>query len=288
MPAAEVDVTVDLVATLLTDQRPDLAHLEIRTLAHGWDNVSFRVGPELVARLPRRAMSAPLVSNEARWLPELAPLLPLPIPDPVFVGQPGSGYPWRWTIVPWIPGESAATAVMDYRFCAPALADFLKCLHIPAPDNAPANPFRGTPLAARDDSVRRWIDQLSGTIDRQGVESRWDAALEMPSFPEAPRWIHGDLHAHNLLILEGKPSGVIDFGDVCGGDPATDLAIAWTLFPRTERSLFQETYGGDRETWHRAHGWALLFSLAYLANSADNPTMYAIGVSSMGRVLEKR
>lgn len=71
MPAAEVDVSPGLVRRLLADQHPDLAHLPVELMAHGWDNVMYRVGDELAARLPRREMGARLIGHEQRWLPVL-------------------------------------------------------------------------------------------------------------------------------------------------------------------------------------------------------------------------
>ena len=133
MPPAEVVVTPALVRSLLSDQRPDLADRDISLLAHGWDNETFRVGDDLVARMPRRDMAAGLVENEARWLPLLASRLTVPVSAPSFLGEPGHGYPWRWVLVPWIPGESAALSEIDHDHVAVALAEFLRCLHVPAP-----------------------------------------------------------------------------------------------------------------------------------------------------------
>ncbi len=100
MPAAELDVTPKLVRRLLREQHPDLAGLRVELLANGWDNVVFRLGDELAVRMPRRGAAATILRNEQRWLPVLAPGLPLPVPEPVRTGEPGSGYPWPWSIVP--------------------------------------------------------------------------------------------------------------------------------------------------------------------------------------------
>ncbi len=150
MPAAEVDVCVELVRQLLAEQHPDLAGQALGVLANGWDNLVATIGADLLARLPRRALAAELVANEQRWLPVLAPGLPLPVPVPVRVGRPARGFPWSWSVVPFLPGRVAALAAPDHlAAAAEALGEFLAALHVPAPPDAPVNPFRGGPLAAR-------------------------------------------------------------------------------------------------------------------------------------------
>ncbi|HZD24123.1 MAG TPA: phosphotransferase, partial [Acidimicrobiia bacterium] len=177
MPASEVDVTVKLVTGLLGDQRPDLTDSEVMALAFGWDNVLFRVGSELVARFPRRQVAVDLLNNEARWLPQLAPLLPQPIPSPVFVGDPGRGYPWPWSLVPWIPGESAATSSLDLPHLAGDLGAFLDALHQPGPSEAPFNPYRGVPLADRDEAMTTRVRSLGDLVNVKDVMTRWEEAL---------------------------------------------------------------------------------------------------------------
>ena len=287
MPPAETEITIDLVRSLLTDQRPDLADLEISPFASGWDNLSFRLGDDFLVRLPRRAMAAELVVNEAHWLPELADRLPLPVPTPVFLGQPGRGYPWHWSIVPWMPGRPATeTGELDLDACASDLGGFLRALHHPAPPEAPGNPYRGVPLAERHHAVVERIDRLGELIDSEQVRDRWERACAVAVHEGPPLWIHGDLHPGNLLISDGRISGVIDFGDITSGDPSTDLAVAWMIFPAGVRSVFVESYGGvDEASWERAAGWALSLATGYLSGSADNPAMGEIGMSTIDRVL---
>lgn len=292
MPAAEVEITPEIVRRLLDDQCPDLSGLDLQPLAHGWDNVSLRLGERLVARFPRRALAANLIENEARWLPALSERLPLPVPAPVFVGRPGHGFPWRWSIVPWLRGRTVASAagldLLDLEGCADDLAEFLSALHVAAPDQAPENEFRGVPLEQRDAPTRERIAQLEDRIDTGRANAIWDSALRAPQFDGPPVWLHGDLHPANLLSREGRISGVIDFGDLTSGDPTTDLAVAWTMFPSAVRSRFFDVYGGvDEDTAIRAMGWALSLGTAYLAHSADNPTMAGVGVVTLARVLEE-
>jgi aminoglycoside phosphotransferase (APT) family kinase protein len=140
-PPAEVTIDPSLVRALLQEQHTDLAQLALIDIGEGWDNKLFRLGDALAVRLPRRAASAALIEHEQRWLPRLSPRLPLPVPVPLRVGRPGSGFPWSWSVVPWLAGESALVAPpQDPAPIAATLAQFLRALHQPAPDDAPHNP----------------------------------------------------------------------------------------------------------------------------------------------------
>jgi aminoglycoside phosphotransferase (APT) family kinase protein len=292
MPAAEVDVSPDLVRKLLHAQHPDLAALPIKLLANGWDNIIFRLGDDLLVRLPRRELGAQLVINEQLWLPVLAPRLPLRIPAPARTGRPAEGYPWPWSVVPFLPGELAATTPLaDPQRAAADLGAFLSALHGEAPPDAPVNPVRGGPLATRNETVTQNMTALGDRIDRAKVQRRWDEALDTPPWSRKPAWLHGDLHPANILVRHGQLSAVIDFGDITSGDPATDLAAAWMLFTAPgDRDAFWDAYGkADDNTKARATGWALGFSLVYMAHSADNPLMAGIGHRLHATVLgEKR
>ena len=287
-PAAEVAVTEELVRGLLDEQHPDLAALPLVELDAGWDNVIFRLGDELVARLPRRALAAPLVLHEQRWLPVLAPSLPLPVPAPVRLGRPSQRYPWHWSITRWFPGASALAAPpADPVRTARDLGAFLRALHQPAPPDAPPNPYRGIPLADRDQLTRQWIDQVADHIDRDGTRACWEAHVALPRWTGPALWLHGDLHPHNLVVHEGRVSAVIDFGDITAADPATDLGIAWMLLPPDARPVLRDATGADDATWSRGRGWALALGLAYLANSASTPDFARLGHATIQHVLEE-
>lgn len=284
-PAADVDIDEALVRRLLQAQRPDLAELPIRVVANGWDNVIVRVGDDLAARLPRRAVAAALIDSEQRWLAELAPRLPLPIPVPVHCGTPTERYLWPWSITPWFGGASAAEAPpTDLDATARTLAGFVAALHTPAPADAPVNPFRGVALTERAAAVERRAASLADRIDLNATLRVWTdlAATEQWSGPAL--WLHGDLHPSNMLTRDGALSAVIDWGDVTAGDPATDLAIAWMLFDERQRGLFRDLAGIDAATWRRAAGWALNLSLAYLTGD-DSTSMPAIGRGTLAEVL---
>jgi aminoglycoside phosphotransferase (APT) family kinase protein len=287
MPPAEVDVSVALVRRLLTGQHPDLAGLELAVLANGWDNLVFTAGADHLVRLPRRALAAELVAHEQRWLPVLAPRLPLPIPAPVRVGHPAEGYPWNWSVVPYLSGRVAALAAPDdLAAAAVALGEFLAALHVPAPPEAPVSPVRGGPLSTRADGVAEHLGLLTSGRDVAAARAIWAASVEAAAWADPPVWVHGDLHPANILVDAGRISAVIDFGDLTRGDPATDLSVAWMLLPAAEGEIFRQTYGrADDDTWERARGWALSLGLVFLTFSADNPLMAGIGQRTLSELL---
>lgn len=290
MPRAEVDVDPPLVRSLLAEQHPDLAERSVELVAHGWDNVLFRVGEDLVARLPRRAESVPLVEHEQRWLPELAPRLPLPVPAPVRVGRPGRDYPWPWSIVPWFEGSSALISPPEDPVTAAAsLGSFLAALHEPAPVEAPVNPYRGIPLRDRQPLLDRHLTALGETVDAGAIRTAWEGLVDAPVAAGPGLWLHGDVHPGNLVVRDGRLVAVVDFGDLCAGDRASDLAVAWMLFDGPARLELRAAAGArrpiDDATWRRARAWALALGVAISANSADNPTYAGFGVRTIATAL---
>ncbi len=291
-PAAEVTVDADLVRALLGDQHPDLAHLPLRLATNGWDNSVWRLGSDLAVRLPRRAVAAPLVEQEQRWLPVLAArvaaTVDVVLPVPVRTGTPTVHYPWRWSVVPWVDGRSAGTVPPAARTSlAGPLARFVRALHLPAPSDAPANPVRGGPLTGRDAVVR---DRLGhGSLPRAAeLLALWTELAATPSWSGPPTWLHGDLHPHNLVVDDaGELAAVVDFGDLTAGDPATDLATAWLTFDATGRARFRAALADryDTATWRRARGWALSMATAMVTMSDDEPVIRAIGHHTLGQVL---
>ena len=278
VPAAEIDIDVALVARLVELQCPEMAGRPIAFVGSGWDNELDRLGDHHVARLPRRQAAAELVEHEQRWLPSLSPVLPISIAAPVFAGHPAGDYPWRWSICPWFPGAPASESrLVDPAAGAEQLGRFVAALHQPSPPDAPANPHRGVPLADRDERTRASVERLDGVIDVPATIAGWERALAVPAWTRPAVWLHGDLHPGNVVVHGGRIEAVVDFGDVCGGDPATDLLIAWSLFDRPAREVFRAAAAVDDDTWERGRGWALTHSVAVLAASADNPAYMAFG-----------
>ena len=287
-PAPDLVVDERLVRALLADQHPDLADLALLELDAGWDNRLWRVGDDLLVRLPRRAVAASLTVNEQQWLPMLGPILTLPVPVPIRVGRPSGSYPRSWSIIRWIEGTPAdRTTAMVSSVVAEQLGAFLRALHHPAPPGAPHNPYRGVPLIERAGAFEERVTELAAEIDGPSVRAFWERALVAAPWTGPPTWLHGDLHPANVLVVDGILSAIIDFGDICGGDPATDLAAAWMLLTPSTIPAFARAYGGvDADLEARALGWSLLFGLMLLAIGLDDrPTYEPIGRRTLAHVI---
>jgi aminoglycoside phosphotransferase (APT) family kinase protein len=251
-----------LLRALLTDQFPALGRLPVRPVPQmGWGNRTFLVGDELVARLPSAAAYEAQIHREQRWLPYLRSNLPIEVPEPVAQGRPGHGYLWAWSIYRWINGDPAASAPpKNMGEFGRALGSFLNAMHrVPAiggPEPGQDNFYRGAPLNVYDKQFRKAIALLSSQFDTAVALSVWDAALASP-WLGPPIWVHGDIALGNLLVREDKLAAVIDFGQLCVGDPACDLAIAWTYFRGEHRSAFRASVVLDLDTWQRGRAWAL-------------------------------
>jgi aminoglycoside phosphotransferase (APT) family kinase protein len=272
-----VRIDATLVSRLVAAQFPRWADLPVRPVEHdGWDNTTFRLGEEMSARLPSAAPYAPQVDKEHRWLPKLAPLLPLPIPTPLAKGAPTEDYPFHWSVYRWIEGEPATVGrIDDTNEFATALADFLGALYRVDPADGPLpgphNFFRGGPLAVYDAETRRAISVLDSEIDVDAASAVWEAALGT-AWHGPPVPFHGDIAAGNLLVKDGRLGAVIDFGSSGVGDPSCDLAIAWTLLDDEGRAALRVALPLDDATWARGRGWALWKALITLAENVEtNP-----------------
>lgn len=286
-PDAEVDVDTDLVAGLLADQHPDLSGAPLSSVPGGWDNLLWRLGDDLVVRLPRRAVAAALVGSEHAWLPHLAPRLPLPIPAPVRTGRPGRGYPWSWTITRWMPGKRADAAVLDADQ-GTTLGAFLVALHRPAPPEAPHNPVRGVPIASRAPrgaAALAAVAAAGADVDVALLGSVLDRATAAAPWSAEPRWLHGDLHPGNVVVRDGALAAVIDWGDICAGDPATDLAALWLVLDPDPRADALRICDPDPDTVTRARGWAVHLGATMAASGlTDDPQLAHIGLTALARI----
>ncbi|MDT0378653.1 aminoglycoside phosphotransferase family protein [Streptomyces sp. DSM 42041] len=267
MGHGEIDIDAGLIRALLREQHPDLAGQPLRLGARGWDNQLWRLGDDLAVRLPWATESADeLLRKEHAWLPALAPHLPLPTPVPQRLGEPCERFPRPWIVTTWVPGEPADRAPATNGIgAADSLAAFLTALHRPAPAGAPAG-LRGGPLADLAEGFDRHLataDGLGLIPEPDAVRAIWEDAAAAPAWDGPALWIHGDLHPANVLTAGGTFCGVIDFGELCAGDPACDLAAPWVLLPDGAVDRFYGAYRPtpDAATLRRARGWAVLRAL---------------------------
>ena len=273
----EVDTDVSLAGRLLAAQFPQWADLPIEPVASaGTDNALYRLGGDMVVRLPRIEWAVESVDREHRWLPRLAPLLPVAIPVPLGRGRPAEGYPWPWSVYRWLEGGNPAIdRLADPGLLARDLAEFIAALRgIDPTDGPPAG--RSGPLAMRDAPTRSAIEALRGMVDTGALTAAWDAALRTPGWPGAPVWVHSDLAPGNVLLVNGRLSAVIDFSGLGVGDPACDVPVAWNLLPAGTRNVFRAALRVDDATWARGRGWALSVALIQLPYYRDtNPVLAA-------------
>jgi aminoglycoside phosphotransferase (APT) family kinase protein len=269
------DITMDLVSRLVRTQFPEWAQLPVRPVdVDGWDNATFRLGDTMSVRLPSAEHYVEAVAKEQRWLPILAPQLPLTVPQPLAMGAPASGFPWPWSVYRWIDGTSVTTeTIADLPLFAADLADFLAALFNIDPAGGPPpgthNFFRGGPLTVYDGETREQLEVLKGHIDIALAGEVWQAALEAVWHGKAV-WFHGDAQPGNLLLDDGRLSAVLDFGTCGVGDPACDTTIAWTFLSGESSRVFRERLPVDAATWVRGRGWAIWKAMKVLADALEN------------------
>jgi aminoglycoside phosphotransferase (APT) family kinase protein len=286
----EVLTTPEQVARLVAEQLPQWAHLPVTVVAeHGTDHLLYRLGEELVARMPRIGRAADQAESDARWLPRLVGRVPVAVPVPLAQGEPGQGYPFRWSVAPWLPGTPPDGSNMDPVALASQLGDFVVAMHAVDPVGGPAKTGsqRGAAVRTWDASVREAIELAGDRIDGRAALRAWAHCLEAPDHAGAPVWIHGDLLAGNLLVHERRLSAVIDFGALGVGDPAPDLQPYWTTLAPEAREVFRERIGYDEATWRRGRGWALGPALTGIPYYWDTvPAFAQRGLRTLGRVLD--
>lgn len=287
MHAGEVDIDADLVRELLDAQFPDLAALPIRELrSTGTVNAIYRIGADRYARLPRVRDWADDLANEAHWLPQLAPLLPLSVPEPVAIGRPAAGYPFQWAVYRWLDGQTyAPDLVSDEHQAARDLAGFVLALRRIRLAGAPRS-RRDQPLRLRDAGTRTAIAALGAAFDKPAVTAAWESALTAPGWDGEPVWNHGDLLPPNLLVRDGRLTAVIDFGSVGVGDPAVDVIPAWSVFGQSGRETFRAALDADGPTWARARGLALHQALLVIPYYVEtNPGFVEMATRTIEAVL---
>ncbi len=262
LSASEPHIDSALVLQLLRSQFPQWADLAVVPMSSGgWCNVAFRLGEQMVVRLPRHRAYVEALSKESRWLPFLSTALPYPIPTPLAMGEPGQGYPWPWLILQWIEGDTAMPErIANLTDFAIDVGRFLTAMRRIDAASGPApgqhNFHRGGSLHHYDSQAQQALVALSGKIDTKAASEIWEKALAT-TWTDSPVWIHGDFSVGNVLVQNGKLQAVIDFGNAAVGDPACDLAMAWTLFEGDSRNAFLKALSLDGATWGRGRGWTL-------------------------------
>jgi len=255
----EVEVGEELVRHLLATQMPDLANRPLTKVEPwGTDNAIWRLGHELVVRLPRIHWAAGQPGLEAEWLPRLAPLLPVVIPEPVAIGEPGGNYPFRWAVHRWIPGEGAAIDRFDDPVSfALDLAEVVRALRTVNADGAPPARNRARALSDYDAATRWAIDHASHLIDADAATSVWEEALAAKPYDGPAAWVQGDLEG-NCLVSDGRLCGIVDWGSACAGDPAVDVQVVWSpLFDDASWGVFLDALEVDEATIARSRGAAI-------------------------------
>lgn len=289
MHVDEIDTDVSLVNQLVAAQFPQWANLPVSAVpSSGTDNALYRLGDDLVVRLPRIHWATDQIEKEMRWLPRLAPHLPLDLPVPLAKGRPGEGFPYNWGVYRWLNGENLTIEqISDPSQTAIDLAQFILSLQqIDTTGGLPAAKHngRGLPLATRDAATREGIMALREMIDADAATAVWETAVSTPEWNHPPVWFHGDMLPGNLLFVNGRLHAVIDFGGLAVGDPACDLMIAWGLFNGESRNVFRNALTVDKATWARGQGHALsqaVIFIPYYLNT--NP----IGVRSAFRAIDE-
>ena len=277
MHADEVEIDAPLVRRLIARQFPEWADLPLERLeSAGTENAMFRLGCDLVVRLPRHPGAVESIAHEQRWLSLLGPRLPVAVPEPLGRGGADEGFRWPWSVYGWLDGRNPAVDALEApETLAKELAGFIRALRRVDAANSPSH-YRAVPLTARDSATRAALARLTDEVDTEAVATLWEEAMRVPEHAGPPVWAHADLSPGNMLVSEGRLSAVIDFGCTGVGDPAVDLIVAWNLLPADVRDTFREAVGADDAEWARGRGWALSISLIQLPYYREtNPVLAA-------------
>ena len=293
----EFDVTEVVVHGLIRRQFPELARkdLPLRPVpSTGTVNALYRLGDELVVRLPRTARWHD-VEREACWLRTVASRLPVAVPEVVATGAADDTYPWTWAIFRWIEGATwRPDRLHDLHAAAADVADVVHAVQAIDPASAACGDdwtkTHVPSLGRVDESVRSATAaaEAAGLVDGARLLDAWEAALAVPKWQGPRPLLHSDLLAFNLLVSEGRLAAVIDWSSVTVGDPARELMAAWNLFDDASRATFRSAVGFDDATWARARGWALtrINGVAYYATT--NPEFSEDARRVIAAVLDDR
>lgn len=290
--ADEFAIDDELVAGLLIDQAPQWADLPLRRLStSGTVNVTYRLGDDMVVRLPRSPEFGDGPQREARWIPVIAPHVPLAVPTHLMLGRPTGAYPSHWSVLRWIEGTTATPSTLgDLGSAAEALAGFIDSLRRAPTDEVPTGGnYRGFGLVRVDRDVRRWTDRLPADLDRRAILDEWESCLAVGEWDGPPTWLHSDLRGDNLIARSGDLVGVIDWEGCTVGDPSADYLAAWWLFDGDTREVFRDESGAHPADWRRAKGWALHMAVAAIPYyETSNPDFAGQARTALGEILADR
>ncbi len=269
-------ITLNLAKKLIATQFPEYFHLNVTEVeAQGHDNRIYRIGDDMLIRMPTTEVYALKVPIEQALLPKLAKQLSIAISETVKMGLPSDDYPYPFSIYKWLNGESANHLTLSEKalaHIASALANFLTELqaisNLKGPSPGQHNWWRGDHISVYDKGAKEQIANLRDIINAEHALDLWEKACAT-KWENTAVWIHGDFASGNILIKDNKLSGIIDFGGTALGDPACDLVIAWTFLKGNSRKIFQDAMALDDDTWLRAKAWALWKATFELSQSQD-------------------
>lgn len=291
MPEAEVIIDLEMVRRLVATQAEQWADEDLRYLATGWDNEIYRLGESLIVRLPRRQLGEDIGVKERRWLPHLVEATGVDVGSVIFEGHPTTDYPFTFSICRYVSGNSAAQLARQERDkYVVEFSSLLRALHQPSNSTEPKSDFRGCPLSAVDQRTREQIAVLDPSLQARALEV-WQEAVDAKPFGGHPVWLHGDPHPHNTIVDSQQAHSsvsLIDFGDLCVGDPASDLGMIWMHFSAEGIDQAFENYGikSGSSTWLRARGWGLRFAML-MAKLDDDDLLGVVGRETLQLLLEE-
>lgn len=279
--AGELDISTGLAAGLIAEQFPQWAALPVRLVTSaGTECVLYRLGDDLVMRLPRRPGETLDWLLTRGVLARLAPFLPVPVPELLAEGRPTADYPASWGVLRWLEGDTP----VEGHLTAPGplaadLAEFLVALwntdlaEVDLADCPAA--YRGGPLTEEHEFTLDAIEHIRGLIDADAARTVWDHAMQLPAWAGADTFVHADMMPGNVVTRDGRLASVIDFAAAGIGDPSVDLIVAWMLLPKHVRPAFRRATGVDDATWLRGRARALSWALGHLHYYQDTSPVMA-------------
>ena len=291
----QLSVTPDLVHRLVVDQFPEWVGLEVRPVASGGAvNAIFRIGEELVARVPLRdrdpVETRSTLVAEAVATAELFGRVPFPSPEPIAIGEPGEGFPLPWAVQTWVPGTTASDddigPSMEFASDLATLVRALRAIDTRGRTFAPSTRvFRGGDLTTHNAWMNRCFDESVDLFDVPHLRRLWSGLRKLPR--EAPdAMCHGDLTPLNVLVANGRLAGIIDCGSFGPADPALDLICAWHLLEAGPRAAFRASLNCSDLEWERGKAWAFEQSMGVAWYYRDtNPALHRMGTTTIARIL---